>query len=198
MITEIPLLRNPEVGFGKNFQEIQLERNLKRLEQEIFLAKARGKDTSNVGRELEQARNLVKAGNLDFASRLIKKAQAALEEVKRGKGAGESRAFLLEEKCEHIYQDFSSDPGVSFKMPTKLSHAEAEYWVRQHEGEHVMRETTKAKMEGKEAIATVTYHYKICPRCGERYLAGGTTRVVIKSKVVPQFPDKGNKIDAYL
>lgn len=75
------------------------------------------------------------------------------------------------------YQDQSSDPGVSMKSPTALSPGNAESAVRAHEGEHVSRELSKAKQEGRSAMATVVLHTDVCPECGRVYMSGGTTRI---------------------
>ncbi|MGE5706842.1 MAG: hypothetical protein ACM3YO_00780 [Bacteroidota bacterium] len=75
------------------------------------------------------------------------------------------------------YQDQSSDPGVSMKSPTALSPGNAESAVRAHEGEHVSRELSKAKQEGRNAMATVVLHTDVCPECGRVYMSGGTTRI---------------------
>lgn len=79
------------------------------------------------------------------------------------------------------YQDQSTDSGVSMQSPTALTPGEAEMAVRSHEGEHVSRELSKAKSEGKTAYATVSIHTEICPECGKVYVSGGTTRVVTKT-----------------
>ena len=87
------------------------------------------------------------------------------------------------EKCQTCarrkYQDGSNDPGVSFKMPTKIDPSVAHARVRGHEMEHVVREGMKAKKEGRKVVSqTVTYHTAICPECGRVYTSGGTTRTV--------------------
>lgn len=85
--------------------------------------------------------------------------------------------------CENRrYQDGSDDPGVSFKVPTKMSPEQAQSAVRSHEMEHVTREQASAKREGREVVSqSVTYHSGICPECGEVYVAGGTTRTTTRS-----------------
>jgi hypothetical protein len=99
------------------------------------------------------------------------------------KGKGGAPGVDGTEKCQTCarrkYQDGSDDPGVSFKMPTKVDPSVAHARVRGHEMEHVVRETAKAKKEGRKVVSqTVTYHTAICPECGRVYTSGGTTRTV--------------------
>ena len=84
------------------------------------------------------------------------------------------------ETCEkRKYQDGSDDPGVSFKMATRVSPEMAASAVRGHEQEHVVRERAEAEREGRKVVEqTVTYHTAICPECGRVYVSGGTTRTV--------------------
>lgn len=86
--------------------------------------------------------------------------------------------------CEsRKYQDVSSDPGVSFQMPTKVSKANAHSAVAAHEQQHVARNQDKAEREGREVVSqTVTYHSAVCPECGDTYRSGGTTKTVTRSK----------------
>ncbi|MBE7004318.1 MAG: hypothetical protein E7425_08565 [Ruminococcaceae bacterium] len=91
------------------------------------------------------------------------------------------------EKCQTCakrkYQDGSNDPGVSFKLPTKIAPSAAQAKVRGHEMEHVIRERVKAKMEGRKVVSqSVTYHTCICPECGRVYVSGGTTRTLTKAE----------------
>lgn len=97
------------------------------------------------------------------------------------------------ETCKNRkYQDGSDDPGVSFKMPTRVSPESAASAVRAHEGEHVTRERAEAAREGREVVSQfVTYRTGICPECGSPYIAGGTTRTVTKATTEPnQFAQK--------
>lgn len=78
---------------------------------------------------------------------------------------------------ERKYQDGSDDPGVSFKTPTGVAPERAATAVRSHEMEHVSREQSKAKREGRKVVSqSVTIHTGICPECGKVYVSGGTTR----------------------
>ncbi|NCE64369.1 hypothetical protein D1159_07145 [Pseudoflavonifractor sp. 524-17] len=87
------------------------------------------------------------------------------------------------ETCKNRkYQDGSSDPGVSFKTPTRLSPEEAASMVRAHEMEHVVRNQQKALREERKVVSqSVTYHTAICPECGRVYVSGGTTRTVTQN-----------------
>lgn len=86
--------------------------------------------------------------------------------------------------CEsRKYVDGSTDPGVSFKFPTKISKENAHSAVAAHEQEHVRRNANKAEMEGREVVSsTVQYHSDVCPECGDTYRSGGTTTTVTREK----------------
>ena len=80
------------------------------------------------------------------------------------------------------YQDGSDDPGVSFKMPTRISPEAAPYAIRAHESEHVAHAWAEAQREDKEDVSqSDSYHTDICPECGKSYMSGGTTRTVFRS-----------------
>ena len=100
---------------------------------------------------------------------------------------------------ERKYQDGSSDPGVSMKMPTALNKGEALSRVSSHEREHVVREQTKAKQEGREVVMqTVQIHSAICPECGRPYISGGKTRTVTKEKTERTNQEIGKLFDRYV
>ncbi len=83
---------------------------------------------------------------------------------------------------ERKYQDGSDDPGVSFKTPSHIGPDQAASAVRGHENEHVVREQSKARQEGRKVVSqSVTLHSDICPECGKAYISGGTTRTVTKA-----------------
>ncbi len=108
----------------------------------------------------------------------------AEEDAVNGVKDAKSPAELAEEsECktceERKYQDGSDDPGVSYKLPTKISADEAPAAVRSHEQEHVVRERAEAQREGRKVVSqSVTIHTAICPECGKVYVSGGTTRTV--------------------
>ena len=86
------------------------------------------------------------------------------------------------ETCENRkYQDGSDEHNVSFKAATHISPNAAASAVRAHEGQHVSNAYKKAAQEdGKVLRASVTIHTSICPECGRSYVAGGTTRTLIR------------------
>lgn len=104
------------------------------------------------------------------------------------------------------YQD-GSDEMVSFKTPGKISPGESYAKVRSHEQEHVTNAVAEGNKPGKELVsASVSLKTAICPECGRSYIAGGTTRTVMKTygsdpysknqKSFEQEAAKGNNIDA--
>jgi hypothetical protein len=89
-------------------------------------------------------------------------------------------------KCAtRLYQDGSSDAGISMKAPTHIDPAMSRQAVATHEGSHVKRETTQAKQsEMKVASATVRLMTRACSECGRLYTSGGVTTI----KVNPNIP----------
>ena len=91
------------------------------------------------------------------------------------------------------YQDGSDDSGVSFQTPTRVDPKSAGAAVRSHEQEHVSRNRSKAKREGKEIVSqSVTIHTNICPECGRVYVSGGTTRTSTRNASENKLADKYN------
>lgn len=91
------------------------------------------------------------------------------------------------------YQDGSDDSGVSFQTPTRVDPKSAGAAVRSHEQEHVSRNRSKAKREGKEIVSqSVTIHTNICPECGRVYVSGGTTRTATRNASENKLADKFN------
>lgn len=91
------------------------------------------------------------------------------------------------------YQDGSNDPGVSYKMPTRISPERAAFAIRSHEAEHVAHARVEALKEDKEIVSqSVSYRTGICPECGRTYMAGGNTRTVFRSspETYSQEPEK--------
>lgn len=79
------------------------------------------------------------------------------------------------------YQD-GSDEMVSFKTPGKISPEESYAKVMSHEQEHVANAIAEGNQENKELIsAMVSLKTAICPECGRAYIAGGTTRTLMKT-----------------
>lgn len=90
--------------------------------------------------------------------------------------------------CEsRVYQDQSSDAGVSFQSPKGLPASTAALSVVSHEGEHATRETARAQENG-EVITnkTVTLQMGCCPECHKMYVKGGTTSITKAAKKAPE------------
>lgn len=76
------------------------------------------------------------------------------------------------------YKDGSDDAGVSFQTAKSVPASTAGVAVASHEGEHVTRDTAKAREEGRIVTqAKVTFQYACCPECHKMYIAGGTTTI---------------------
>lgn len=104
------------------------------------------------------------------------------------------------------YQD-ASDEMVSFKTPGKISPGESYAKVMGHEQEHVSNARAEGSKANKDLVsASVSLKTAICPECGRSYVAGGTTRTVMKTygkdpysqnqKSFESEATKGNRIDA--
>lgn len=79
------------------------------------------------------------------------------------------------------YQD-GSDEMVSFKTPGRIAAGESYAKVMSHEQEHVANAVAEGNEANKELVsATVSLKTAICPECGRVYIAGGTTRTVMKT-----------------
>ena len=110
------------------------------------------------------------------------------------------------ETCKNRrYQD-GSDEMVSFKTPGKISAGESFAKVSAHEQEHVTNAIAEGSKPGKELIsANVSLKTAMCPECGRAYVAGGTTRTMMKTygedpfsqnqKAFEAEATKGNNID---
>jgi len=110
------------------------------------------------------------------------------------------------ETCKNRrYQD-GSDEMVSFKTPGKISPEESFAKVSAHEQEHVTNAIAEGSKPGKELIsANVSLKTAMCPECGRAYVAGGTTRTMMKTygkdpfsqnqKAFEAEATKGNNVD---
>ncbi len=79
------------------------------------------------------------------------------------------------------YQD-GSDEMVSFKTPGKISPGESYAKVMSHEQEHVANAVAEGNKADKDLVsATISLKTAICPECGRSYIAGGTTRTIMKT-----------------
>lgn len=103
------------------------------------------------------------------------------------------------------YQD-GSDEMVSFKTPGRISPEESYGKVMSHEKEHVANAVAEGSKPGKELVsASVSLKTAICPECGRSYIAGGTTRTMMRTykddpysrnqKAFEAEATRGNKVD---
>ncbi len=82
---------------------------------------------------------------------------------------------------ERKYVDGSNEGNVSFKAPGHIAPEASAGAVMSHEKEHVANARREGNKPGNELIsATVSIKTAICPECGRSYVAGGTTRTMIK------------------
>ena len=82
---------------------------------------------------------------------------------------------------ERKYVDGSDEGNVSFKAPGHIAPEASASVVMSHEKEHVANAKREGNKPGNELIsATVSLKTAICPECGRSYVAGGTTRTLIK------------------
>ncbi len=88
------------------------------------------------------------------------------------------------ETCANrTYQDGSTDSGVSFKTPTRLTPQQASSAVIGHEKEHYTREAAQAKSENKDVLVnSIRLQSSICPDCGRAYISGGETTTVTRTR----------------
>lgn len=97
------------------------------------------------------------------------------------KAPGKTSAPSECETCKNRkYQD-GSDEQVSFKSAAHISPGASASAVRGHEQEHVSNAYKKAATgNGKVLQASVSLKTAVCPECGRSYVAGGTTKTMIK------------------
>ncbi|MBQ8316150.1 MAG: hypothetical protein IJ427_08945 [Lachnospiraceae bacterium] len=82
---------------------------------------------------------------------------------------------------ERKYVDGSDEGNVSFKAPGHIAPEASAGVVMSHEKEHVANAKREGSKPGNELLsATVSLKTAICPECGRSYVAGGTTRTLIK------------------
>lgn len=82
---------------------------------------------------------------------------------------------------ERKYIDGSDEGNVSFKAPGHIAPEASAGVVMSHEKEHVANARREGNKPGNELIsARVSLKTAICPECGRSYVAGGTTRTLIK------------------
>jgi hypothetical protein len=79
------------------------------------------------------------------------------------------------------YTDVSNESDVSFQTPTSISPQASFAAVSTHEQQHVSNAVAEGNKPGNKLIsASVSYQMGVCPECGTPYVAGGTTRTMIK------------------
>lgn len=82
---------------------------------------------------------------------------------------------------ERKYLDGSDEGNVSFKAPGHIAPEASAGVVMSHEKEHVANAKREGNQPGNQLIsATISLKTAICPECGRSYVAGGTTRTLIK------------------
>lgn len=139
------------------------------------------------------SRSLTRSEQGDGSARTDNNSQMATDATSRGEGKPGRYDVNECELCSNRkYQDGSDDPGVSFKLPTKIDPKAAAAAVKSHELEHVFRNRNKAQQNGLKIVSqSVTIHNDICPECGRIYVSGGTTRTVYgKNLPIEEFVDK--------
>ncbi len=103
-------------------------------------------------------------------------------EANHEKKAGRASSPEECETCENrTYVDGSNEANVSFKTPGHISPEASYSMVSAHEQEHVANARAEGNKKGSELVsASVTLRTAVCPECGTPYVAGGTTRTVIR------------------
>ncbi len=101
------------------------------------------------------------------------------------------------EHTEHNYHDVSSDPGVSFSSPAKLTGPQSFIAVPAHEAQHISRRISEAVLSGDRIYVSVSYKIRYDPNTGEAYMAGGTTRTIKFSQYEKAENTPGSLIDLY-
>lgn len=109
-------------------------------------------------------------------------AQARPAPAEGGEGAAAQRGAGCETCSSRRYQDGSHDSGVSFQSAKGMPSSTAGRFVASHEGEHVSRETAKAREEGRQVTQKkVTMEMGFCPDCNRLYAKGGKTTIQTQS-----------------
>lgn len=104
--------------------------------------------------------------------------EKANEQKRTGKAESKGECQTCKERK---YIDGSDEGNVSFKAPGHIAPEASAGVVMSHEKEHVANAKREGNKPGNELIsATVSLKTAICPECGRSYVAGGTTRTLIK------------------
>lgn len=79
------------------------------------------------------------------------------------------------------YVDGSDEGNVSFKAPGHISPEASAGMVMAHEQQHVANAVREGNKAGNELLSvSVSLKTAVCPECGRTYVAGGTTRTMIR------------------
>ncbi len=127
------------------------------------------------------------AASLSGSSKAIPADSVALSPFSTEKADEQQRTGKAEAKgecqtCkERKYVDGSDEGNVSFKAPGHIAPEASAGVVMSHEKEHVANAKREGNKPGNELIsASISLKTAICPECGRSYVAGGTTRTLIK------------------
>jgi hypothetical protein len=131
---------------------------------------------------------------LEPPGKVIQTRQALLPSIPRK--SEHTHEIKKPEQTVHYYKDKSSDVGVSFSYPAKLTGPQSFIAVPAHEYEHVRRRIGEAWLEGERVLVYVSYKLRYDPATGQAYLAGGKTTSINLSKYKPQIPEK-HRVDMY-
>lgn len=119
-----------------------------------------------------------KANTPDFPSVSPLSTEKTSEQSRTGKAEKKGECQTCKERK---YVDGSDEGNVSFKAPGHIAPEASAGVVMSHEKEHVANAKREGNKPGNELIsATVSLKTAICPECGRSYVAGGTTRTLIK------------------
>jgi len=95
-------------------------------------------------------------------------------------------ALLGKEKASHTYQDASADAFASYRTPTSMTPGQASLMVPLHESGHLYHAMVEASMSGRRLVQAMTIiHWRIDPRTGEMYAAGGQAITKMGPKTSP-------------
>ena len=119
-----------------------------------------------------------KAIPADSVARSPFSTEKADEQQRTGKAEAKGECQTCKERK---YVDGSDEGNVSFKAPGHIAPEASAGVVMSHEKEHVANAKREGNKPGNELIsASISLKTAICPECGRSYVAGGTTRTLIK------------------
>ncbi len=144
-------------------------------------------NNQNELRNLQQMNNTNLSKNVAFNNGIKNNVENKTDVGIQKKDVSKSNSTDNKGECktcsERRYQDGSSDSGVSFKTPTKLTPDQASSAVISHEKEHYTREAQAAENENKDVLVnSIRLESSICPDCGRSYISGGETTTVTRTR----------------